>query len=377
MENKFCKREIIIINDLDEINDILKHCKELYTKIKKDEEAEILGIPGYLCYQVNEGRTKISVKCKYFSKKYAQYDFYLDGRLATITKDAMQCFSLLQRMSNKGVIDLTKSEFYDGINDKGKIMWNCGYNTGLLYINDKFLGKRTENVYGYDINSAYAWAIKQDMPDTSVKPKRNCVPNENEIGMSETSIGNDENYYLYIIENANDYGIECDYVFPKIKSPFVHFADYYYYLKSTAKTKEERQKYKEILNYSIGFIRRKNPFIHSAILSYARLKVQKLIDKNTICCNTDSIVSSKPRNDLEIGEKLGQFKIEHQNESFAINESGYQWNYEIPVVRGISKKWFQNGFDILKDKIPGKECNKYIYDEENEKIILNKEYEED
>ena len=227
------------------------------------------------------------------------------------------------------------------------------------------------------MNSAFGWAMKQDMPDTSVKPKRNCIPNENEIGMSLTSMGEDENYYLYIIENAQDYQIECDYVFPKIKSPFIHFVDYYYFLKSTAKNKEERQKYKEILNYSVGFIRRKNPFIHSAILSYARTRMIKLIDKNTIYCNTDSIISAVKRNDLEIGTNVGQFKIERENKEFAINNSGYQWNYEIPVVRGISKKWFKNGFDILVDKIPGKECNKYIYDQENEKIIINEEYEDD
>lgn len=365
------KTKIEIIDDIDEMNKLLTICKKY--RFKTSEGMPIKGIPSKCLYWVREGRTKISVFGSIIGK-YAQHDFYLDGRMATLTKSAMECFSLLQRMSGKAVIDLTNTEFYDGTDEKGKVHWNCGYNVGLLYTNEKFIRTRTEHVYSYDRNSSFSWGMLQDMPDTSTPPKRNVIPNENEIGMSNVCNAIQNRDLLEIIEDANELGIVCEYVFPRMPSPFKHFVEFYYNKKVNAKSKEERQKYKEILNYAVGFIRRKNPFLHSAIISYSNAYIRELINGNTIYCNTDSIVSTKPRK-LDIGEDVGQFKIEHNDESFAINESGYQWNYEIPSIRGMSKQWFINGFDLLNDLLPTKEYNKYIYDSENEKIILNENYE--
>ena len=36
------------------------------------------------------------------------------------------------------------------------------------------------------------------------------------------------------------------------------------------------------------------------------------MDKNTIYCNTDCVVSLVPRPDIVVSDKVGDFKIEHQ-----------------------------------------------------------------
>ena len=160
---------------------------------------------------------------------------------------------------------------------------------------------------------------------------------------------------------------------PAIESPFKHFVEQYYAKRKKAKG-IEKEKIKQILNYAVGYIRRKNPFIHSCILSRSRYYIESLIDENTLYSNTDSIVSKERRLDLEklIGTEIGQFKVEHKG-SFAYTGSGYQWNYESPSIRGRSKEWFKNaypnGFDILKDEIPFM-ANKYEYNKEKGIIEL-------
>ena len=135
----------------------------------------------------------------------------------------------------------------------------------------------------------------------------------------------------------------------------------------------EADKVKQILNYSIGYIRRKNPFLHSCILSRCRYFIENLIDEDTLYCNTDSLVTRKPRADLEhlVGDEIGQFRVQHKG-SFAYTVSGYQWNNDLPSVRGKSKKWFENaypnGFDILNDELPYIESNTYYYDKEKGEI---------
>ena len=79
----------------------------------------------------------------------------------------------------------------------------------------------------------------------------------------------------------------------------------------------EQEKMKQILNYSIGYIRRKNPFVHSCILSRARYYIEDLIDENTLYSNTDSIVSLGRRVDLDkkLGHNIGDFKIKRKKVS--------------------------------------------------------------
>lgn len=232
--------------------------------------------------------------------------------------------------------------------------------SGFLYKNDKFEGIRLNNCYGYDINSSYTWAMIQDMPDTSKEPDIGRKVKKGEIGF-------DSNYNL-IFE-----GHFANLVYPKMESPFKKFAEIWYEKKKNAKTKEDKKLAKDVLNASIGYFQRTNPILRTAIIWYANNRIKKLIDENTLYCNTDSIISKTRRLDIEkdLGTELGQWKIEHFGD-FAFKGYTYQWNLETPSYRGISKSWFKENWDLLKDEIPS-EGNTHYYNKEKNQIVLKGE----
>ena len=100
-----------------------------------------------------------------------------------------------------------------------------------------------------------------------------------------------------------------------IYKSFSEFATDIYKLKKTS-IKAERDKVKLMLNALVGLMKNHNIFIEAAITGYAKDLMISLRDENTIMQTLDSIVSLKPRTDLDIGEELGQFKEEHTNEPF-------------------------------------------------------------
>lgn len=213
----------------------------------------------------------------------------------------------------------------------------------FLYYNPKYEGKRVEAV-SYDLNSAYSYAMLQDMPDTSVPYKSKKIIEGKEIGFMEVPTESDPDKMDFIPV----YKGHSDYVFPLMESPFKKFVENWYKKKKKADTK---MKAKGVLNYSVGYIQKKNPFLRAAIIGKCNEYMKNLIDENTIYCNTDSIVSLVHRDDLNIGDDIGQFKIENEGK-FAFKGFNYQWNDEIPSYRGIPKAWFKKGWDILKDPLP-------------------------
>lgn len=362
----FTKTKINYVKSVTEMNKHLQFCHKYL--IRTDDMSFDLrdkSVHNSRFYKLSVKFTTLELEYTPHFDKYQKFVFKLDGSDVAEHKTGMDCFALLQRMSKSAVIDLTETEFYDKTNNKWKVLSN----SGLIWFNPKFKNKRVNNCYGYDLNSSYSWAMLQDMPDTSVKPKSGILKN-GEVGFNHDIKGFCETEYLYLETKA---GERCQYIFPKIESPFKKFVSYYYNKKQNAKTKNERQKYKDILNFGVGFIRRKNPFIHAAILSYAKYNIEQYINpKTVIYCNTDSIVSTIERNDLKLGNDVGLFKLEH-NDSFAVSQSGYQWGFDVPSVRGKSKQWFKqsfpNGFDILKDTLPFIESNTYYFDEKLFKIM--------
>ena len=135
-----------------------------------------------------------------------------------------------------------------------------------------------------------------------------------------------------------------------MESPFKKFVNRWYEEKKNAKTKQQKAKAKGMLNYSVGYLQRVNPFLRSTIIYYANKMIKDLVDENTLYCNTDSLVSLVPRNDLNIGTNIGEFKVEHEGQ-FAFRGFNYQWDNSVSY-RGIPKSWFKPGFDILVDNIP-------------------------
>lgn len=359
------------IDDVEEMNSILSGLivekKDMYTTFR-------------------EGRFFIdykNIKLKLYARPYGYalpelFIFNMDGSKASKNKaSGMKAFRELQKMSHKFINDLGTNEF-KGIYwnewnaEKGRPVWSVGYERALLEFNDKYNYCEITNCISYDINSSYAFAMLRDMPDTSKSPRvaerfKFLKLQANEIGFKQFD------GRLIVTDIKGDI---CKFAFPRVESPFKKFVAKFYEAKKNAKDKEERQQFKDILNFAVGYILRKNPFIHSAILGYARQYIERLKDENTLYINTDSIVSLKRREDIEklLGDDVGQFKIDHQGTFRRVN-GAYQWQGDKPKARGYSKEWFNDNFNILTDDMPTQEANKYILIKDNKrfKIVLKDE----
>ena len=213
---------------------------------------------------------------------------------------------------------------------------------GLLWKNKKYEGQRVQAIC-YDMNSAYSYAMIQDMPDTSVPPKAKFVE-AGEIGFDFDGNRQTSGYSIY--------------VFRLMESPFKKFVQTYYDKKKNAKTKAEKRKAKEYLNFCVGFLQNRDPYTRAQIVGLANDLILSLIDENTLYCNTDSIVCLKEREDLKLGDDIGEWKIEHRGD-FAYVGFNYQWNLDKPSIRGKTKSYFKDNWDILKDELP--ECNNSYY----------------
>ena len=122
------------------------------------------------------------------------------------------------------------------------------------------------------------------------------------------------------------------------------------------------------MNLAVGYLQRVNPILRTFVLSYANERIKSFVDENTLYSNTDSIVSLVQRPDIEehLSNEIGDWKLEHQGD-FAFKGFCYQWNYNAPSYRGISKAWFKPEYDILKDELP-KHGNKYYFNKDTVQI---------
>lgn len=255
--------------------------------------------------------------------------------------DGTQAFRMLCKMAkvNKLIHNKTEAPFSAG---------------PLLYRNEKYNATRNKAI-SYDMNSAYSWAMLQPQPDTSKPPKAKKI-GKDEVGFDLLGNIKREGYSLY--------------VFKLIESPFKHFVEHYYKLKQKAKTKSERRKAKEYLNFSVGYLQGKDPYTRANIIGLCNERIKSLIDENTLYANTDSIVSLVERPDLELGDDIGQWKVEHRG-MFAYIDFSYQWNDDTPSVRGKPKEYFSRGFDLLKDELPDT-SNIYRFNREKGAIVYEK-----
>lgn len=189
--------------------------------------------------------------------------------------------------------------------------------------------KWIDDCYCYDLNSAYGYFLKQDMPDTE-HPLGKGIVEKGQIGFldsgnvivhtdkqsKETSLRSD----MMIIEE----GGYAEYRFPLIPSRYIKYADNRYSEKIGAKNKQEKANAKKKIIVTVGALQNINPFIRITVVNRANKYILSLKDDNTIYCNTDSIVSKVRREDLEIGTGLGQFKLEHHG-AFRYKGVNYEW----------------------------------------------------
>ena len=318
-----------------EMNKHLEYCKE-HRKIIYSAPTNFIGYNAY-----------IEDKQVFFSITYKRYD---KATKYVCRKDGIE---ERQQISGTSSYITLVSNYYKvpDFRSNPQVRKYLGYleNEGkfaktarpFTYFNPKYEGVRIKAI-GYDMNSSYSAAMVKPMPDTT-KPYRlyGTIKEGKEIGFTLT----DENFEPRFKGNAF-------FIFPLIESPFTKFVNTWYNKKAQAKDKNEKEYAKEVLNYCIGVMQRKNPFLRATIIYYANKEVIDKKDENTLYCNTDSIVSLVER-DLPIGTGLGQYKIEHEG-MFAYKGCNYQWDDDKLSYRGVPKSWFKKDWDILKDEPPKK-----------------------
>lgn len=317
----------IVYCSLEQINKILKYCyKHRECLFRQKKKNESFGARAF----INDKLKIISVEYSYGGKPCE----YIFDKSTGDTEDhqqitGLQAFNVLNRYTHINRV----------INNKTEAPFSA---KGLLYKNEKYEGKRVEAIC-YDMNSAYSYAMIQPMPDTSIPPKAKVIE-EGEIGFDLNGNRQTKGYSIF--------------VFKLIDSPFKRFVEVYYKRKKEAKTQAEKRKYKEYLNFTVGFLQSRDPFTRAQIVGLANDLIKSLIDENTLYCNTDSIVSMSERPELKLGNEIGEWKIEHRG-LFAYKGYNYQWNFDIPTFRGKVKTDFYEGWDILKDELP--ECSNKFY----------------
>lgn len=164
----------------------------------------------------------------------------------------------------------------------------------------------------YDVNKSFFNACKNMMPTTIVD--KYCAPKLGEVGFPASGIpviGPSDHICYYVFKLDWHDGLR-------------RYVDLYSQKLKKATDPNVRRRLKDEINLSIGNLAHHNPFLRNMIVWWSNEFIKSKVDDNTIWSNTDSIVSSVPRPDLEIGDDVGQFKIEHDGE-FIQNVTGYQW----------------------------------------------------
>lgn len=123
----------------------------------------------------------------------------------------------------------------------------------------------------------------------------------------------------------------------------------------------EAQKYKLYMNAAIGCARNDCVFLYVWTVEMSIREITEKEDENTIFTNVDCIYSLTPRTDLDIGNRIGQFKEDERNGKFPIFVSGlnYEWGDE-KKLRQIPKE-IHPYYNLEKEEItikPDKGLNK-------------------
>lgn len=209
---------------------------------------------------------------------------------------------------------------------------------------------RISGCIGYDINSAYGWGASQPMPDTREIVGYNRIVLDGEMGfmLDDPAIPDGWKEPDIVGERLQmcKPGEPAEVIFRTIESPMTEFFNRWYDRKRHPRSKEEKAYAKKMIVCAVGYLQLKNPYLRAAVIGHCNRRIIDLIDEDTIYCNTDSLVSRRPR-DFATGEEMGLFKIEHTGE-FAHRRMNSQWNAEKPSARG---QRLLAGSDILEDEI--------------------------
>lgn len=253
------------------------------------------------------------------------------------------------------IISLDQTDWKDQVDiqcEDGKYDKAAG---AFLWTNPEYDGKEVEHVWIYDLNSAYGAVVADKIPDFR-------------HNLGEGTVGADEVGFVDVMDHFAliEEGEWAEIRFKLIDSPYKRWVRNCFIAKE--KWKEEWKKtgaddsyktymrYKQRLNYAIGFYQRRNPFFRSYVVEKCNKYIRNLVDANTIFCNTDSIHSSAPRPDLDIGTGLGQFKIEEEDVIARYKGANWQVAGQKPKWRGVMEARLKdkngNWINLLTDDLP-------------------------
>lgn len=340
----FRRLKTVYVNTAHEFNKLLEYARKYRFIALKEYDYEDLGAVAF----INDKLVEIELVMQ--TDKATRYVFYKDLRKNEKIISGMDAY--IPMANSFRLATGYKLPIFENPDDFGTA-------NALLAYRPKYAETKRVEAWAYDANSAYGWGLTQPMPDTREFVGVNRIVQEGELGFvtDEKKLKGFKLCDEYRLRMVGP-GHGATYIFKAIDSPFKSFAERWYDKKLNAKTSEEKAKAKQMLCYSVGFLQRKNPFLRAAVVEHCNNYMEKLIDENTIYINTDSIVSTKPREDIPLGTGMGEFKIEHHG-MFANSGFNCQWNHEAPTYRGIPKSWFDEKYDILSGRVP---TNQNIYD---------------
>lgn len=360
-------RYVYNVNDINKIIDISKQCTEIrygkwnnketmraYTHIE-DKQKYIEVTTQYVCE--DEEMNYSLPKGKYYPCTW-RFDKTGEENYAVSPSKVMR---LANNVYKPYDIVRERPDLWS-IGEDGRLVETSG---AIVGYNEKYDNTEHE-VYIYDLNSAYASVLMDKIIDT-YHFRENDYVGENEVG-----------FYISCgrIITIKKRSLICDFVFPLIDSPFKDFVKKYYDIKKTApKGSKERQEAKNILNIMVGLWQHSNPLLRAYVVNECNAKIQSLMDENTCYYNTDAIYSIKERTDLNIGNEIGQFKLEYHG-LFRQKKNNYQKvDINETSVRGVVKQAFRNNpnWNLLKDAMPYNDL-KYKFNATTCKVEINDKY---
>lgn len=314
---------------------------------------------------IEQKETKLYFSTRYYEHKPTTYVFNLNGE-DIFSVSGLKCFAEFSKCFKMPKASTYNNPELDSWMNNERGCYSCSASP-VIGFKKKYEGQELLDVYEYDLNSAYATELLKEVPDLwHPLFKKNQKVKKGYVG-----------FYINDALTLTQEGQYADVTFPLIETP-KSLRDYClrWFDKKVKSKGIEKLEAKAYLNLPVGYSQRYNPFFRSYVVHKCNLGILNKIDKDSIFWNTDAIFSLKRRKDLEIGEKIGQFKEKHFKIVRYIGNT-YQTDEELPVWRGIPKQWFkefekQNGrkFNILIDEVPQKK-NLYTWDFEKLKLEKN------
>lgn len=339
------------------INEILKWTEGRKRIFREINEYDSLGPHVF----ISDKRVEIRVTC-IFHGEVGTFACRKDGRNVYSTINGLDAYILLARE-------------YSAIKKRKIPNWAGKVPAGpqaILAFRKGSEGVR-QTAYGYDMRKAYCWGLMQKMPATEEIVGSNRRVEEGEIGFYvsdwEVNPPRAKGKFIYSADYADALymaspGQYAQWIFREEPSPFVAFAKRWFDRGLKAEDPIEKQRCKDMVNFSVGYLQRVNPFIRATVIERINNKILDLMDERIIYCNTDSLISEEPLPFLDVGPGCGQWKLEHDGETFAHVGFSYQWGFggKDMHYRSIPASWFREGADILSKDLPGEEENLYYYD---------------